>query len=63
VIEEKSSRILEVLLASASTAEIMGGKIAGVALVTLTVVSVWAAIGGTLLLTGAPGWPAIWGPC
>jgi ABC-2 type transport system permease protein len=38
VIEEKSSRILEVLLASASTAEIMGGKIAGVALVTLTVV-------------------------
>ena len=31
VIEEKSSRILEVLLSSASVAEIMGGKILGVA--------------------------------
>jgi ABC-2 type transport system permease protein len=55
VIEEKSSRILEVLLASASTAEIMGGKIAGVALVTLTVIGVWAGLGGLLMLQGAPG--------
>jgi ABC-2 type transport system permease protein len=55
VMEEKSSRILEVLLASASTTEIMGGKIAGVALVTLTVMGVWASIGGYLLVTGAPG--------
>lgn len=55
VIEEKSSRILEVLLASASTVEIMGGKILGVALVTLTVMGVWGALGGLLLAGSAPG--------
>jgi ABC-2 type transport system permease protein len=55
VIEEKSSRILEVLLASASTTEIMGGKIVGAALVTLTVTGVWALLGGALLFNGAPG--------
>ncbi len=55
VIEEKSSRILEVLLASASTWEIMGGKIAGVAMTTLTVMGVWASIGTYLTLSGAPG--------
>lgn len=54
VIEEKSSRILEVLLASAGTTEIMGGKIAGVAMVTLTVMAVWAGLGGLALLGGAP---------
>lgn len=46
VIEEKSNRVLEVLLASASSAEIMFGKILGVAGVTLTVLAVWAAVGG-----------------
>ncbi len=55
VIEEKSSRILEVLLASASTAEIMGGKILGVAMVTLTVLGVWGTIGAALALSAAPG--------
>ena len=44
VIEEKSSRILEILLSSASVPEIMAGKIIGVAGVTGTVLAFWLAI-------------------
>lgn len=55
VIEEKSSRILEILLASASTAEIMGGKILGVAGVTFTVLAAWAAMAAVALSHFAPG--------
>jgi ABC-2 type transport system permease protein len=54
VIEEKSSRILEVLLASASAGEIMGGKILGVAAVTATVLAVWAGLGGGVLVATSP---------
>lgn len=54
VIEEKSSRVLEVLLASASVPEIMFGKILGVAGVTFTVMGVWASVGATLLISLAP---------
>lgn len=54
VIEEKSNRVLEVLLASASVPEIMFGKILGVAGVTLTVLAVWAGVGGTLLAIFQP---------
>lgn len=54
VIEEKSNRVLEVLLASASVPEIMFGKILGVAGVTLTVLAVWAGVGGTLLAVFQP---------
>lgn len=54
VIEEKSNRVLEVLLASASAPEIMFGKILGVAGVTLTVLAVWAGVGGTILAAAQP---------
>ena len=54
VIEEKSSRILEVLLASASAGEVMGGKILGVAAVTLTVLAAWFAVGGAILAGSNP---------
>jgi len=54
VIEEKSNRVLEVLLASASSAEIMFGKILGVAGVTLTVLTVWATVGGTIMSVTQP---------
>ena len=54
VIEEKSSRILEVLLSSASVPEIMGGKIVGVAAVTGTVLLFWLTIGGVALSITAP---------
>ena len=55
VVEDKSSRVLEVLLASASTTEIMGGKILGVAAVTFSVLAIWLTLGTAMLLTSAPG--------
>lgn len=55
VVEDKSSRVLEVLLASASTTEIMGGKILGVAAVTFSVLGIWLTLGTAMLLTSAPG--------
>ncbi|HEV2365115.1 MAG TPA: ABC transporter permease [Caulobacteraceae bacterium] len=54
VIEEKSSRILEVLLTSASVREIMAGKIAGVAAVSATVLGVWVSIAGAILWSRYP---------
>ncbi len=45
VMEEKSSKVLEVLLSSASTTEIMIGKVLGVALLTLTVLVAYAVMG------------------
>ncbi|HZL00513.1 MAG TPA: ABC transporter permease [Caulobacteraceae bacterium] len=54
VIEEKSSRILEVLLSSCSVPEIMGGKILGVAAVTGTVLAFWMTIAGTLVAIRSP---------
>jgi ABC-2 type transport system permease protein len=55
VIEEKSSKILEVLLSSASVPEIMGGKILGVAGLTLTVLAIWAMAGWLAMINFAPG--------
>lgn len=54
VVEEKSSRVLEVLLASASVPEIMFGKILGVLGVTLTVLGVWGVVGAGALTMFAP---------
>ena len=54
VIEEKSSRILEVLLSSCSVPEIMGGKILGVAAVTGTVLAFWMTIAGILVAVRSP---------
>ena len=42
MVEEKSNRVLEVLLSSISAVELMGGKIAGMAASGLTVVFFWA---------------------
>ncbi len=54
VMEEKSSRILEVLLSSASVPEIMGGKILGVAAVTGTVLAFWLTIAAAVLTLRMP---------
>ncbi len=54
VIEEKSSRILEVLLSSATVPELLGGKIVGVAAVAAVILSGWAAIGLLALHRAAP---------
>jgi len=45
VIEEKSNRIVEVLLSSITPDEIMTGKILGLCLLGLTQLGVWASIG------------------
>ena len=54
MMEEKSNRILEVLLSSASATEILTGKVLGVALLTLTVLAAWGGLGGFVLLSAAP---------
>ena len=54
VMEEKSNKILEVLLSSASATEILTGKVLGVALLTLTVLIAWGGLGGVGLVAAAP---------
>jgi ABC-2 type transport system permease protein len=66
VIEEKSTKILEVLLSSASPAEIMFGKILGAGGITLSVLGVWGSLGSVLLAFAAPAmgadlWSALFG--
>jgi ABC-2 type transport system permease protein len=54
VMEEKTSRIIEVLLSSASVPEIMGGKILGVAAVTGTILAFWMSIAGGVITLRSP---------
>jgi ABC-2 type transport system permease protein len=54
VIEEKSSRILEVLLSSATVPELLGGKILGVAGVSAFIIAGWGAMGLLALQHSAP---------
>ena len=54
VIEEKSSRVVEVLISSVKTTELMFGKIIGVALVAMTQFLLWILLTvGILALVGA----------
>ena len=59
VMEEKSNRVLEVLLSSASTTEILAGKVLGVAGITATVLGVWAALGALILSSFAAAAPGL----
>jgi ABC-2 type transport system permease protein len=54
VIEEKSGRILEVLMSCASIPEILAGKILGVAALSGTVLLVWGAMALGLIGKGSP---------
>lgn len=45
LIEEKSSRVIELLLAAVSPVELMAGKILGIALVGLVTLGVWGIVG------------------
>lgn len=49
VIEEKSSRVVEVLMSSVKSTELMFGKIIGVALVALTQFLLWIVLSGLLI--------------
>jgi ABC-2 type transport system permease protein len=53
VIEEKQSRIIEVLLSSIRPVELMLGKLIGVGLVSLTQVTIWLTTIGLLSATAA----------
>ncbi len=48
ILEEKTSRIMEVMLSTASAKDLMAGKILGVGAVGLTQVGIWAATAGIL---------------
>jgi ABC-2 type transport system permease protein len=52
ILEEKTSRIMEVMLSTASAKELMAGKILGVGAVGLTQVAIWAISAG---LYATPG--------
>lgn len=45
MIEEKSNRVLEVLLSSASVSEVLAGKILGVAMLAATILLLWGGVG------------------
>jgi len=55
IIEEKNSRIIEVLLSALSPFELMAGKILGLGAVSLTVIGLWA--GGAYLAARWQGLP------
>jgi len=49
VIEEKQTRVAEVVVASVSAVKLLGGKVLGVGAVGLTQVLIWIAVGVTLM--------------
>jgi ABC-2 type transport system permease protein len=52
VLEEKTSRIMEVMLSVAQPKEMMAGKILGVGSVGITQLAIWAATAGALAASG-----------
>jgi len=56
VIEEKNSRVIEVLLSALSPFELMAGKIIGLAGISLTVMGLWAAAAIGTAYYGATRW-------
>lgn len=57
VIEEKSNRVVEVMVSSVSTTELFAGKLLGVGAVGLTQFLVWAASAGLFGLYASQGLP------
>jgi ABC-2 type transport system permease protein len=53
VIEEKSSRVMEVMLSSVTSQQLMAGKILGVGAVGLTQIAIWFFTGALLAAPGA----------
>jgi ABC-2 type transport system permease protein len=59
VLEEKNSRIMEVLLSSASSTELMAGKLLGVGAVGLTQILVWVVMAGAIALPSLAMQPSL----
>ena len=53
VIEEKASRVVEVLVSSVKSTELMFGKIIGIALVALTQFLLWIVLSGAIISVGS----------
>jgi len=53
VLDDKSSRVMEVLLCAATARELMAGKILGVGAVSLTQMAIWAAMAASAAALGA----------
>lgn len=59
VIEEKTSRVVEVMLSSVRPSELMAGKIVGVSLVALTQYFIWAVAGVLMSVYGLSAMAAV----
>jgi ABC-2 type transport system permease protein len=59
VIEEKTSRIVEVLLSSTNSFQLMMGKLLGVGAVGLVQYIIWAAMAGAVILAATSSVPAM----
>lgn len=57
VLEEKNSRVMEVLLSSATSTQLMTGKILGVGAVGLTQIAVWTIMAGVVALPAMAAQP------
>lgn len=61
VLEEKNTRIMEVLLSSTTSTELMAGKLLGVGAVGLTQMLIWIVMAGTLALPSLAIYPSLSG--
>lgn len=53
IIQEKTDRVVEILISSMTPFELLSGKILGMAAVGLTQIAVWVAMGGAVAVWGA----------
>ncbi|MCP4685469.1 MAG: ABC transporter permease [bacterium] len=55
IIEEKNSRIIEVLVSSVSPFQLMAGKVVGLGLAAFTQVAVWVVLGAAIFMATSSG--------
>ncbi len=53
IIQEKTDRVVEILISSMTPFELLSGKILGMAAVGLTQIAIWVAMGGAVAVWGA----------
>lgn len=59
IIQEKTDRIVEILISSMTPFELLSGKILGMAAVGLTQIAVWVAMGGAVAIWGTAAATAV----
>ena len=53
IIQEKTDRVVEILISSMTPFELLSGKILGMAAVGLTQIAIWVVMGGAFAAYGA----------